>query len=86
VVTVPAATSLQPIDAAEVAQRLAGLAAGPPAGRVPDLGGPQIRPATSLLRAYLQAAGRRTWEEFLAGQLTTRRRSGAEGSTVGGRT
>jgi hypothetical protein len=47
------------IDAAQVADRLAGLATGPPAGRVPDLGGPQVRTATSLLRGYLHAAGRR---------------------------
>jgi uncharacterized protein YbjT (DUF2867 family) len=40
VVPVPAATSFQPIDAAEVADRLAALAAGPPAGRMPDMGGP----------------------------------------------
>jgi uncharacterized protein YbjT (DUF2867 family) len=58
VVPVPAATSFQPIDAAEVAERLATLAVGPPSGRVPDVGGPEIRPATDLLRAYLQAAGR----------------------------
>jgi uncharacterized protein YbjT (DUF2867 family) len=116
-VPVPAATSFQPIDAAEVADRLATLAAGPPRGRVPDLGGPQIRPATDLLRAYLHAAGRRrpvlpirlpgavfagyrhgghlvpdravgrrTWEEFLAEQVTPRRRSGADEPTVRGRT
>jgi uncharacterized protein YbjT (DUF2867 family) len=59
VVPVPAATSVQPIDAAEVADRLASLAAGPPAGRVADLGGPQIWPAAELLRACLDAAGRR---------------------------
>jgi uncharacterized protein YbjT (DUF2867 family) len=59
VVPVPAATSFQPIDDGEVADRLAMLVAGPPSGRVPDLGGPQIRTATSLLRAYLHAAGRR---------------------------
>jgi uncharacterized protein YbjT (DUF2867 family) len=59
VVPVPAATSFQPIDAAEVAHRLAGLAVGPPAGRVPDLGGPEVRAAADLLRAYLQATGRR---------------------------
>jgi uncharacterized protein YbjT (DUF2867 family) len=58
-VPVPAATSFQPIDAAEVAHRLAALAGGPPAGRVPDLGGPEVRTAADLLRAYLQATGRR---------------------------
>jgi uncharacterized protein YbjT (DUF2867 family) len=51
--------SRQPRPAGEVVERLASLAAGPPAGRVPDLGGPQIRAATSLLGAYLHAAGRR---------------------------
>jgi uncharacterized protein YbjT (DUF2867 family) len=117
VVPVPAATSFQPIDAAEVADRLASLAAGPPAGRVADLGGPQIRPAAELLRAYLDAAGRRrpvlpvrlpgavfagyrrgghlapdravgrrTWEEFLAEQVGRPGRSGAEGTTIEGRT
>jgi uncharacterized protein YbjT (DUF2867 family) len=59
VVPVPADTSFQPIDAAEVAERLAELALGPPAGGVPDIGGPEIRTATDLLRAYLHAAGRR---------------------------
>jgi uncharacterized protein YbjT (DUF2867 family) len=59
VVPVPAATSFQPIDAAEVAGELARLAALPPSGRVPDMGGPEIRTATSLLGAYLQATGRR---------------------------
>jgi uncharacterized protein YbjT (DUF2867 family) len=59
VVPVPAATSFQPIDAGEVAERLAALVAEPASGRVPDLGGPQVRTATDLLRAYLHAAGRR---------------------------
>jgi len=58
-VPVPAGTSFQPIDAAEVADRLTALATGSPAGRVPDLGGPQIRTASDLAGAYLQAAGRR---------------------------
>jgi uncharacterized protein YbjT (DUF2867 family) len=57
-VPVPAATSFQPIDAAEVADRLAALATGPPAGRVPDMGGPQVRIAADLLRTYLRTAGR----------------------------
>jgi uncharacterized protein YbjT (DUF2867 family) len=56
---VPAGTSFQPVDVTEVAGRLAGLAVGEPAGRVPDLGGPQVRTAASLARAYLAASGRR---------------------------
>jgi uncharacterized protein YbjT (DUF2867 family) len=56
---VPAGTSFQPIDAAEVAGRLADLASGPPAGRVADMGGPEILGAAALARAYLRARGRR---------------------------
>ena len=59
VMPVPAGTAFQPIAAAEVADRLAGLAAGPPAGRVQDLGGPEVRPAADLARSYLRARGRR---------------------------
>lgn len=56
---VPAATSFQPVDAGEVAARLAELATGPPAGRVPDMGGPQVRSAADLARSYLRVSGRR---------------------------
>jgi uncharacterized protein YbjT (DUF2867 family) len=56
---VPAATSFQPIEAGEVAARLAGLATEPAAGRVPDMGGPEIRSAADLARGYLAARGRR---------------------------
>jgi uncharacterized protein YbjT (DUF2867 family) len=46
-------------DSGEVAGRLAELAVGAPAGRVDDMGGPQIRPPADLARAYLHATGRR---------------------------
>jgi uncharacterized protein YbjT (DUF2867 family) len=59
VLPVPAGTAFQPIAAAEVADRLAGLAAGPAAGRVEDLGGPEVRAAADLARDYLRARGRR---------------------------
>jgi uncharacterized protein YbjT (DUF2867 family) len=59
VLPLPARTPIQPIGAAEVAERLAGLAAGPAAGRVPDIGGPEIRPVADLARSYLRASGRR---------------------------
>lgn len=58
VLLVPAATSFQPIDAAEVAARLAELATGPPAGRVPDMGGPEISGAGDLARSYLDVRRR----------------------------
>ncbi|CAM5717232.1 NAD-dependent epimerase/dehydratase family protein OS=Streptomyces alboniger OX=132473 GN=CP975_05370 PE=4 SV=1 [Streptomyces alboniger] len=59
VLFLPAGVRDQPVEVAEVADRLAGLAAGAPAGRVEDLGGPQVRTLESLARAYLKAAGRR---------------------------
>jgi uncharacterized protein YbjT (DUF2867 family) len=117
VVPVPAATTFQPIDAAEVADQLARLATGIPAGRVPDMGGPHIRSAADLLRTYLRAAGRRrlvlpirlpgatfagyrrgghlapdravgrrTWEEFLAEQVSRPGRSRAHRTITEGRT
>ncbi|MEV4314585.1 SDR family oxidoreductase [Actinocrispum sp. NPDC049592] len=49
----------QPIDVSEVATRLAGLAAGSPAGHVEVMGGPQVRELTEMARVYLAATGRR---------------------------
>ncbi|MCX4702337.1 SDR family oxidoreductase [Streptomyces sp. NBC_01373] len=59
VVPLPAGVRDQPIEVAEVAGRLAELAAGAPAGRVEDMGGPEVRSLESLARAYLRAAGRK---------------------------
>lgn len=59
VMVLPAGVSDQPVEVAEVADRLAELAAGAPAGRVEDLGGPEVRTLESLARAYLRASGRR---------------------------
>ncbi|MGW3120039.1 SDR family oxidoreductase [Streptomyces sp. NPDC001107] len=59
VMLLPGRLSDQPVEVAEVAARLAELAAGAPAGRVEDMGGPQIRTFESLARAYLKATGRR---------------------------
>ncbi|WP_399882746.1 SDR family oxidoreductase [Streptomyces sp. BBFR51] len=59
VVVLPAHAADQPVEVAEVADRLAELAVGEPAGRVPDLGGPEVRTFESLARAYLGATGRR---------------------------
>ncbi|MFD3488053.1 SDR family oxidoreductase [Streptomyces sp. NPDC058665] len=53
----PAQVSLQPIGSAEVASWVADLAARPPAGRVPDLGGPEVRTVRELADAYLRATG-----------------------------
>ncbi|MFF4397586.1 SDR family oxidoreductase [Streptomyces sp. NPDC001480] len=59
VLLLPSGVCDQPIEVAEVAARLAELAAGAPAGRVPDMGGPEVRSFQSLARAYLKATGRR---------------------------
>ncbi|MFD7873506.1 SDR family oxidoreductase [Streptomyces sp. NPDC059766] len=78
VMLLPAGVADQPVEAAEVAARLAELAAGAPAGRVPDMGGPEVRTLPELARAYLRASGRRrpllnvrlvgtTYQRFRAG-------------------
>jgi uncharacterized protein YbjT (DUF2867 family) len=59
VVLVPAGVPDQPVEVSEVADRLAGLALAGPAGRVADMGGPEVRTLDSLARSYLRATGRR---------------------------
>ncbi len=46
------AAKLQPIETAAVARRLADVVHGEPAGRVPDLGGPQVETLSELARAW----------------------------------
>lgn len=48
----------QPIGAAEVAARVAALVAAAPAGRAPDLGGPEVRTLGQLARAWWEHRGR----------------------------
>jgi uncharacterized protein YbjT (DUF2867 family) len=48
--------SLQPIDTADIAGRLAELAAAAPAGRVPDIGGPERLAGGELARQWADAA------------------------------
>ena len=50
IIPIPSGFRVQPIDANEVADRLADLALGPPAGRVPDIAGPNVYRANELLR------------------------------------
>lgn len=59
VMVVPARTQFQPIEVGEVAARLVELAAGAPAARVADMGGPQAVTFTDLARSYLDARRRR---------------------------
>jgi uncharacterized protein YbjT (DUF2867 family) len=51
----------QPIDADEVAARMAELATGSPAGLVADLAGPRIYGMDDLVRSYVKARGKRRW-------------------------
>ncbi|NYH55301.1 uncharacterized protein YbjT (DUF2867 family) [Nocardiopsis arvandica] len=48
---------VQPVDAGEVAARLARLAEGDPVGRAPDMGGPRVESFRDLAGAYLSWAG-----------------------------
>ncbi|CAA9246967.1 MAG: hypothetical protein AVDCRST_MAG52-1945 [uncultured Blastococcus sp.] len=50
---------VQPIAPAEVAARLVELASGAPAGRVPDIGGPAVRPLPELAGAWAVSRGLR---------------------------
>lgn len=59
VAPLPKGVRVQPIAVGEVADRLAELAVAAPSGRVPDMGGPEIRTLPELGRVYLAATGRR---------------------------
>lgn len=70
---------LQPIDIGEVADRLVELALSEPAGRVPDIGGPEVRTLSDLARSYLKATGRprRVVEVPVPGKAARALREGA---------
>jgi len=59
VMVVPHGFPGQPIDAEEVAERLVELALSNPTGRVPDIGGPEVRTVDDFVRGYLKVTGRR---------------------------
>ena len=77
---VPKGWLFQPIDAGEVADRLVGLTLGLPAGRVPDIGGPEVRTLANLAQAYLLAKGskKRVVELPLPGKAARAFREGAQ--------
>lgn len=79
VLLAPIGTSFQPVEVTEVAARLADLAAGRPAGRVADFGGPQVCTADGLARAYLAATGqhRPVLNVWLPGRAAAAFRRGA---------
>jgi uncharacterized protein YbjT (DUF2867 family) len=58
-VPAPRGVRLQPVDARDVAARLAELTLGEPAGLVPDIAGPEVLAVPDLVRSYLRARGKR---------------------------
>ena len=69
----------QPIDAGEVARRLVDLALSEPAGRAPDIGGPEVRTLVDAARGYLRVKGsrRRIFEVSVPGKTARAFREGA---------
>jgi len=57
VLPVPYGWQFQPVDPGEVAARLAAVAVAPPAGLLPDFGGPQVRDFKSLAESWRRALG-----------------------------
>src|SRR2546430_13891859 len=91
VIPLPAGFRIQPVDAGEVAARLAELALGTPAGLVPDMAGPKVYSAAELLRGYLRASHRHRQiiPVWLPGKAARAVRAGANlapGRAVGRRT
>ncbi len=54
----PRELRFEPVDGDEVAARLTALALGVPAGRVPDIVGPQVQEVRDLITAYNRVLGR----------------------------
>jgi uncharacterized protein YbjT (DUF2867 family) len=59
VIPIPGGVRFEPVDARDVAERMAELTLGHPAGSVPDLAGPQVYTLGELVRGYLLAQGKR---------------------------
>jgi uncharacterized protein YbjT (DUF2867 family) len=79
VMIVPRGFLGQPIDAGEVAGRLVELALSGPAGRAPDIGGPEVRTLADAARGYLKSKGskRRMFEFPVPGKAARAFREGA---------
>ncbi|TKK88041.1 SDR family oxidoreductase [Herbidospora galbida] len=59
IVPVPLGWAAQPIAISEVSAQLATLAMGAPAGRVADMGGPQVLSFREMVELYMAAEGKR---------------------------
>jgi len=89
----PGGLRLQPVDAREVAARLAELTLAAPSGPVPDMAGPRLYDLPALVRPYRQLLGRRnrpTLPVRVPGKVGRAYRAGAnltvEGAECGKRT
>ncbi len=71
---------LQPIDVGEVADRLAELALAGAAGRVPDVGGPEVETFADFARTYFEAviSKKRVLEVPVPGKMARAWRKGAQ--------
>jgi uncharacterized protein YbjT (DUF2867 family) len=79
VMPIPGGFLGQPIDAGEVAGRLVDIALSGPAGRVQDVGGPEVSTLAAAARTYLKVAGlrRRIFEIPVPGKTARAFREGA---------
>jgi uncharacterized protein YbjT (DUF2867 family) len=79
VMVIPRGFLGQPIDAGEVADRLVELALTGPAGRVPDIGGPEVGTLADAARDYLRVkeSRRRIFEIPVPGKTARAFREGA---------
>jgi uncharacterized protein YbjT (DUF2867 family) len=79
VLAIPRGFLGQPIDAGEVAGRLVELARSGPAGRVPDIGGPEMSTMAGAARDYLRVKGsrKRIFEVPMPGKTANAFREGA---------
>jgi len=59
VMVVPTGFPEQSIDAGEVAGRLVEQALSDPAGRVPDMGGPEVSMVADIVRGHIEITRRR---------------------------
>ncbi|MFL9656565.1 SDR family oxidoreductase [Streptomyces sp. PB17] len=90
VLPAPGGLRLQPVAAREVAARLAELTLAEPAGRVPDMTGPEVHDLAALARSYLDVRGGRRRPKLpvrIPGKAGRAYRSGAnltlDGALVG---
>lgn len=79
VMVIPRGLLGQPIGAGEVAGRLVDLALSGPAGRAPDIGGPEVRTLADAARGYLRVKGSRlrVFEVSMPGKTARGFREGA---------